>query len=57
MKKKLKPGDRVVNDDGEIGMVSEYIYPHLFHSDGLILYTLDDGRECWENAGGIKKIK
>ena len=55
MKKNLASGDRIIDDDGEQGTVESYTYPH-FHPDGLILYTLDDGRECWGNAHGIKKV-
>jgi hypothetical protein len=57
MKKNLKPGDRIVDEDKDKGIVDEYIYPHSFHPDGFIRYTLDDGRSCHGNASGIKKAK
>ena len=56
MKKNLNPGDRIMDDDKETGTVNEYIYPHSFHPDGYIKYTLDDGRYCYGNARNIKKI-
>jgi hypothetical protein len=56
MKKSLKPGDRIKDDDGQIGTVQEYKYPH-FHPDGYVFYILNDGREVRGNACGLKKIK
>ena len=55
MKKNLNAGDRIVDEDKDKGIVDEYIYPHSFHSDGFIRYTLDNGRSCHGNASGIKK--
>lgn len=57
MKKSLKAGDLIIDEDREKGTVDEYIYPHSFHPDGFVWYTLDDGRSCHGNASDIKKIK
>lgn len=56
MKKRLSPGDRVIDEDKQIGTVMEYKYPH-FHPDGFVRYILDNGQEVAGNASGLKKIK